>query len=61
MRCDMRSGACGGPWFHSFDESSGTGIQDSVNSFGDISFPNTMFGPYFGTQAQRVYQQAQSA
>jgi V8-like Glu-specific endopeptidase len=61
MNCNMTGGSSGGPWFRNFDESTGTGIQNSVNSFGYIFFPNVMFGPYFGTDGQNVYQNAQAA
>jgi V8-like Glu-specific endopeptidase len=61
MYCDMTGGASGGPWFLEFDESTGLGIQNSVNSF-KINFINfLMFGPYFGDSAQDVYTRAQNA
>src|SRR5699024_1629889 len=47
LDCDMTGGSSGGPWFAEFDESSGTGLQASVNSFGYIFLPDVMFGPYF--------------
>ncbi|MGH3657950.1 MAG: trypsin-like serine peptidase [Micromonosporaceae bacterium] len=61
MNCDMTGGSSGGPWFLSFSESSGTGIQNSVNSFKYNFLPNYMFGPYFGSDAQNLYNQAQAA
>ncbi|MPZ27334.1 MAG: peptidase [Micromonosporaceae bacterium] len=61
MTCDMTGGSSGGPWFRSFDEATGTGLQNSVNSFKYIFLPNAMFGPYFGTDGQNVYNAAQSA
>jgi V8-like Glu-specific endopeptidase len=61
MSCNMTGGSSGGPWFRSFNEATGTGLQNSVNSFGYIFFPNIMFGPYFGTDGQNVYNTAQSA
>jgi V8-like Glu-specific endopeptidase len=60
MTCNMTGGSSGGPWFRSFSEATGTGLQNSVNSFKYNFFPNFMFGPYFGTDAQNVYQTAQS-
>ena len=51
--CDMTGGSSGGPWFTG-------GVQNSVNSFGYSSVRNTMFGPYFGTVAQQIYQAAAS-
>lgn len=59
LNCNMTGGASGGPWFLSFSESTGTGIQNSVNSFKYNFLPNFMFGPYFGASAQTLYNQAQ--
>ncbi|HLU46011.1 MAG TPA: peptidase [Natronosporangium sp.] len=61
MNCNMTGGSSGGPWFRNFNEATGAGIQNSVNSFGYTFFPNVMFGPYFGTDGQNVYQNAQAA
>jgi V8-like Glu-specific endopeptidase len=61
MACDQTGGASGGPWFLSFDEPAGTGLQNSVNSFKYNFFAGWMFGPYFGTDAQNLYNAAQAA
>ncbi|WP_189886292.1 trypsin-like serine peptidase [Streptomyces xantholiticus] len=61
LGCNMTGGSSGGPWFESFDESSGTGLQVSVNSFGYRFLPNRMFGPYFGPEAKAVYDKAQAS
>lgn len=61
MDCDMTGGSSGGPWFFDFDEGTGTGVQNSVNSFGYIFFPDVMFGPYYGSEGEAVYNAAQSA
>jgi V8-like Glu-specific endopeptidase len=61
MTCNQTGGSSGGPWFLSFSEATGTGIQNSVNSFKYNFFPNWMFGPYFGADAQNLYTAAQSA
>jgi hypothetical protein len=61
MACTMTGGSSGGPWFLEFDEASGTGIQNSVNSFKYTFLPTHMFGPYFGADAQNLYQRAQSS
>jgi V8-like Glu-specific endopeptidase len=61
MSCNMTGGSSGGPWFRSFNEATGTGLQNSVNSFGYLFLPNIMFGPYFGTDGQNVYNTAQSS
>jgi V8-like Glu-specific endopeptidase len=61
MACDMTGGSSGGPWFLSFDRASGTGVQNSVNSFKYNILPTHMFGPYFGADAQSLYGKAQSS
>ncbi|GAA1544103.1 peptidase [Actinomadura kijaniata] len=63
LRCNMTGGSSGGPWFLNFNEGTGTGVQNSVNSFKyNLPFLNAyMFGPYFGTDAQNVYNQAQNS
>ncbi|MFC5721609.1 trypsin-like serine peptidase [Streptomyces gamaensis] len=61
LGCDMTGGSSGGPWFTSFDETTGAGLQSSVNSFGYTFLPGTMFGPYFGDDVKSLYEQAQSA
>ncbi|MFE6743006.1 trypsin-like serine peptidase [Streptomyces tubercidicus] len=61
LPCNMTGGSSGGPWFTTFDEKTGTGLQSSVNSFGYQFWPNTMFGPYFGDDAKNLYNTAQSS
>lgn len=58
LPCNMTGGSSGGPWFVDFDESTGTGKQASVNSFGYQFLPDTMFGPYFGDEAKTLYDTA---
>ncbi|MFC4492733.1 trypsin-like serine peptidase [Streptomyces ovatisporus] len=60
LSCNMTGGSSGGPWFTEFDEATGTGLQSSVNSFGYVFLPDTMFGPYFGAEAQALYESAQA-
>ncbi|MQA93554.1 MAG: peptidase [Streptosporangiales bacterium] len=60
MTCDMTGGSSGGPWFLSFNESTGAGLQNSVNSFKYNFISTWMFGPYFGADAQRLYETAQA-
>lgn len=59
MTCNMTGGASGGPWFQQFNETTGTGLQNSVNSYKINFFPNWMFGPFFGADAQNLYNAAQ--
>ncbi|HET6860182.1 MAG TPA: peptidase [Streptomyces sp.] len=61
LACNMTGGSSGGPWFSSFNEATGTGLQTSVNSFGYVFLPNRMFGPYFGNEAKAVYDKAQTS
>ncbi|MFG3497914.1 trypsin-like serine peptidase [Streptomyces sp. NPDC047928] len=61
LGCNMTGGSSGGPWFTGFSEATGTGLQVSVNSFGYTFLPNRMFGPYFGNEAQALYQRAQTS
>ncbi|WP_419994020.1 trypsin-like serine peptidase [Streptomyces boninensis] len=61
LNCDMTGGSSGGPWFTKFDEVAGTGLQSSVNSFKYNFLPTMMFGPYFGADAQKLYEEAQNA
>jgi V8-like Glu-specific endopeptidase len=60
MTCNMTGGASGGPWFVNFSETTGLGTQNSVNSYKINFFPNWMFGPYFGTDAQTLYNTSQT-
>ncbi|MFJ2030902.1 trypsin-like serine peptidase [Streptosporangium sp. NPDC087985] len=59
LNCDMTGGSSGGPWFVNFNESTGLGTLNSVNSFKYGFATGWMFGPYFGTDAQAVYEAAQ--
>ncbi|GAA3038819.1 peptidase [Streptosporangium longisporum] len=60
LNCTMTGGSSGGPWFLDFDESTGSGTLNSVNSFKYGFASGWMFGPYFGTEAQAVYEAAQT-
>ncbi|QGN32814.1 serine protease [Microlunatus sp. Gsoil 973] len=59
LKTNLTGGCSGGPWFQNFDESTGTGTQTSVNSFGYTSQPNVLYGPYFGSVIQNAYNQVQ--
>ncbi|QOV36074.1 peptidase [Streptomyces ferrugineus] len=61
MNCNMTGGSSGGPWFTQFDEATGKGLLSSVNSFKYNFLPNRMYGPYFGADAQNLYQTAQGS
>ena len=53
--CNMTGGSSGGPWFIG---TSSTGYQNSVNSYGYGSKSTTMYGPYWGSVIQQVYNTA---
>jgi V8-like Glu-specific endopeptidase len=61
MTCNMTGGSSGGPWFLGFNEATGTGLVNSVNSYKINFIPTWMFGPYFGADAQNLYNTAQAA
>jgi hypothetical protein len=65
MTCNMTGGASGGPWFLNFNEGTATGVQNSINSFryiiGGVLDLGFMFGPYFGADAQNLYNAASAA
>ncbi|GAA4199101.1 peptidase [Streptosporangium oxazolinicum] len=60
LNCDMTGGSSGGPWFLGFNENTGLGTLNSVNSFKYGFASGWMFGPYFGTEARAVYEAAQT-
>ncbi|HEY9292934.1 MAG TPA: hypothetical protein VIP98_16765 [Microlunatus sp.] len=59
LDCNMTGGSSGGPWFDGFNATAGTGVQVSVNSFGYQGEKNAMYGPYFGTVIEDVYNSLQ--
>ncbi|MGV9598157.1 trypsin-like serine peptidase [Streptosporangium sandarakinum] len=61
LNCTMNGGSSGGPWLTGFDESTGLGTVNSVNSFKYGFAGGWMFGPYFGAEARDVYEAAQGA
>lgn len=56
--CDMTGGSSGGGWLVNVVD--GLGELVSVNSYGYYSQPDAMYGPYQGSVAQRLYEQASS-
>ncbi|RJL21700.1 peptidase [Bailinhaonella thermotolerans] len=61
LNCNMTGGSSGGPWFLNFSEATGRGTLNSVNSFKYNFASFWMFGPYFGTDAQNLYNTAQNS
>ncbi len=62
MVCNMTGGSSGGPWFINYSEATGVGTLNSLNSFKYNGGPmsNRMFGPYFGSVIQGVYNEARN-
>jgi V8-like Glu-specific endopeptidase len=62
LNCNMTGGSSGGPWFTNYNETTGLGTLNSVNSFkyrgGNLR--SYMFGPYLGSVAQSLYNSASS-
>ncbi|WP_281964126.1 hypothetical protein [Serinicoccus marinus] len=53
LPCSMTGGSSGGGWITG-------GVLNSVNSFGYQGERDVMYGPYFGSTAQQVYNAAQN-
>lgn len=60
LTCTMTGGSSGGPWLADFDASTGVGTQVSLNSYGYRGDKKGMYGPYFGTVVQNLYNAAQN-
>lgn len=62
LNCNMTGGSSGGPWFVNYNETTGLGTLNSVNSFKYRagSLRSYMFGPYLGSVAQSLYTSASS-
>ncbi|MFC8796828.1 trypsin-like serine peptidase [Promicromonospora sp. NPDC057138] len=62
LNCNMTGGSSGGPWFVNYNESTGLGTLNSVNSFkyNGGRLRTYMFGPYLGSVAQTLYSSASS-
>jgi V8-like Glu-specific endopeptidase len=49
ITCDMTAGSSGGGWIVRGE------YLNSVNSYGYVTQPNRMYGPYFGSAVKRLY------
>ncbi|MEV0618730.1 hypothetical protein AB0I81_35795 [Nonomuraea sp. NPDC050404] len=58
MKCDMGGGSSGGPWFHAFNKTTGTGYQISAHALRNTT---TSYGAYFGPEALKTFQAAVAA
>lgn len=62
MNCNMTGGSSGGPWYLNYNEKTGVGLANSLNSFKYqvlLFGGDTMYGPYFGSVIQSLYKTAQ--
>lgn len=61
LNCNMTGGSSGGPWFVGYNNDTGVGTLNSVNSFkySGGKFRGYMWGPYFGSVAQSSFNLAQ--
>ncbi|MEY4605348.1 MAG: hypothetical protein RLY45_108 [Actinomycetota bacterium] len=57
---NMTGGSSGGPWFSSFNESTGTGTLMSVNSYGYTGI-TAMFGPILNSETSGMFSEALTA
>ena len=60
MGCGMTGGSSGGPWLKTFNETTGSGTLNSLNSYGYSGVRN-MYGPVFNSTTQAVYNTANGA
>jgi V8-like Glu-specific endopeptidase len=58
--CDMTGGSSGGPWFAGFNQTTGVGTVDSVNSYG-YSGVKKEYGPKFNANTSATYNAALNA
>lgn len=63
MDCNMTGGSSGGPWYLNYNEKTGLGLANSLNSFKYqllLFGGDKMYGPYFGSVIQSLYKTAQN-
>ncbi|GGP11141.1 hypothetical protein LDL08_39800 [Nonomuraea glycinis] len=61
LGCGMTAGSSGGPWLSAFDAATGKGTITSLSSFKYSNDQRTMYGPYFGDTAKKLFLTAQQA
>ncbi|WP_336211475.1 trypsin-like serine peptidase [Nonomuraea sp. LPB2021202275-12-8] len=61
LGCDMTAGSSGGPWMSTFDAATGKGTITSLSSFKYSNDQRTMYGPYLGDSAKKLYLTAERA
>ncbi len=59
----MTGGSSGGPWYSSFNATTGVGVAYSLNSYRYTSgsYSNRMYGPRFGTEVAELFNTVSSA
>ena len=60
MACDMTGGSSGGPWLTTFDENTGVGTLNGLNSYGYSGIRN-MYGPKFNGNTSATFNRADQA
>src|SRR4029078_1151847 len=58
--CDMTGGSPGGPWLGGFNQGTGAGTVDSVNSYG-YSGQKKEYGPKFNANTSDTFNEALAA
>jgi len=61
LGCAMTAGSSGGPWLSTFDAATGRGTITSLSSFKYSNDQRTMYGPFFGESAKKLYLTAERA
>lgn len=55
LGCGMTAGSSGGPWLSAFDAATGKGTITSLSSFKYSNDQRTMYGPFFGDTAKKLF------
>ncbi|MFB4294325.1 serine protease [Nonomuraea sp. ATR24] len=61
LGCDMTAGSSGGPWMSGFDSATGKGTITSLSSFKYSNDQRTMYGPFLGEAARKLFLTAERA
>ncbi|WP_049568891.1 trypsin-like serine peptidase [Nonomuraea sp. SBT364] len=61
LGCDMTAGSSGGPWMSGFDSATGKGTITSLSSFKYSNDQRTMYGPFLGETARKLFLTAERA
>ncbi|MFI7451027.1 trypsin-like serine peptidase [Nonomuraea sp. NPDC049714] len=61
LGCVMTAGSSGGPWMSAFDAATGKGTITSLSSFKYSNDQRTMYGPFLGDTAKKLFLTAERA